>query len=123
VTRLPGPEATGHRPVAGHLNGRAAGPIGISQGTTVEVADTGEEKPALVQATWKNLVARDAWLRAGAPGLADLVVAVGADSAPARSIAVTTATRLVSVGLKVRRGSPMRAPRCCRVCASRPPDV
>ena len=35
-----GPWAAGHRPVAGHLNGRAAGLIGISQGTTVEVADS-----------------------------------------------------------------------------------
>ena len=50
MTRLPGPEATGHPPVAGHLNGSAADPIGISQGTIAEVGEfTGKEKAPLVQ--------------------------------------------------------------------------
>ena len=80
-----------------------AGTIGISQGTAVEAGEfTGEEKPALAKVTWKNLVAGDARLRAGAPGLADSVAAVGADSAPARSM---TATRLAGALIRQEAGT------------------
>jgi hypothetical protein len=54
------------RPVAGHLTGWAAGSIGVSQGSTTELDEfTREEKRALVQAAWKDVIAIEARLREG----------------------------------------------------------
>jgi hypothetical protein len=54
------------RPVAGHLTGWAEGAIGVRQGSTTELDEfTRQDKRALVQAAWKDVIAIEARLREG----------------------------------------------------------